>query len=184
MKSLSEMTIEELWYLFPIILVPHNPQWEKLASVEINFLSEKLHPYILDIHHIGSTAIKGIWSKPIIDIIIEVESKEIFPIIENILTQGDFIIMSKTASRISFNKGYTPSGFAEKVFHIHLRLKGDADEIYFRDYLNEHPEIAKDYENLKISLWKKFEHNRDAYTEAKATFVDKYTTLAKNGLFT
>lgn len=184
MKPLSEMSLEELWTLFPIILVPHNPKWEKLAKVEINFLSEKLYPNILNIHHIGSTAVKRIWSKPIIDIMIEVESKEIFPTIEKILAQANYILMSKTSSRISFNKGYTPKGFAKKVFHIHLRLKGDTDEIYFRDYLNEHPEIAKEYERLKISLWKQFEHNRDAYTEAKATFVHKYTTLAKNGLFT
>ena len=83
-------------------------------------------------------------------------------------------------SVISFNKGYTEQGFAERVFHLHLRLYGDNDELYFRDYLNDHPEIAKEYEALKLTLWKKYEHNRDAYTDAKGEFITKYTEEAKS----
>ena len=44
--------------------------------------------------------------------------------------------------------------FAEKVYHIHLRLKGDIDEVYFKNYLIDNPDIAKEYEELKIMLWK------------------------------
>ena len=76
-------------------------------------------------------------------------------------------------------KGYTDKGFADRVFHIHLRYDGDNDELYFRDYMNSHPELAKEYEELKISLWKKYEHNRDAYTDAKSAFVKRYTKCAK-----
>jgi hypothetical protein len=39
--------------------------------------------------------------------------------------------------KISLNFGYTKDGFAEKVYHVHLRLVGDDDGLYFRDYLNE-----------------------------------------------
>ncbi|MBO7762604.1 MAG: GrpB family protein, partial [Clostridia bacterium] len=39
---------------------------------------------------------------------------------------------------------------------------------------------AKEYEKLKISLWKEYEHNRDAYTNAKTEFVKKYTEKAKS----
>jgi GrpB-like predicted nucleotidyltransferase (UPF0157 family) len=67
------------------------------------------------------------------------------------------------------------SGFAKKVFHLHLRKFGDNNELYFRDYLNEHPEIAKEYEKLKLSLWKPFEHNRDGYTKGKNEFVQRIT---------
>lgn len=82
-------------------------------------------------------------------------------------------------SERDLNKGYTPQGFAERVFHIHLRVAGDIDELYFRDYLNAHPEVAKEYERLKLSLWKEYEHDRDGYTAAKSAFVSKYTELAK-----
>ena len=52
--------------------------------------------------------------------------------------------------------------------------------MYFRDYLNEHTQIAKEYESLKLKLRKMFEHNRDAYTDAKTEFVKKWTSEAKN----
>lgn len=80
---------------------------------------------------------------------------------------------------MSFNKGYTEDGFAERVFHLHLRYAGDHDELFFRDYLIEHPEAAREYEKLKLSLWKEYEHNRDAYTDAKTELVKKYTEQAK-----
>ncbi len=97
----------------------------------------------------------------------------------SILKEHNYIIMSEKDSRISLNKGYTEDGFAEKVFHIHIRLKGDIDEVYFKDYLIAHHQVAKEYENLKLKLWKEYEYNRDAYTDAKTSFVKIYTDIAK-----
>ena len=87
--------------------------------------------------------------------------------------------MSQSENGMSFNKGYTESGFAKRVFHLHLRYAGDNNELYFRDYLIENSDVAKEYEDLKLNLWKKYEHNRDAYTNAKTEFVKKYTEKAK-----
>ncbi len=99
--------------------------------------------------------------------------------IAHILEQNGFVIMSMKEKRISLNKGYTETGFADKVYHIHLRYAGDNDELYFRDYLNEHPDVAKEYETLKLRLWKQYEHNRDAYTDAKTDFISKWTAEAR-----
>ena len=74
---------------------------------------------------------------------------------------------------------FAPSGYAERVFHLHLRVFGDNDELYFRDWLNEHGDVARQYERLKLSLWREFEHDRDGYTDAKRQFVRHYTELAK-----
>ena len=95
------------------------------------------------------------------------------------MEQNGFIIMSDEKSRISLNRGYTKAGFGDKVYHIHLRYAGDNDELYFRDYLNDHPSIAKEYETLKLELWKRYEHDRDAYTDAKSDFIRKWTTEAR-----
>ena len=132
------------------------------------------------ISHIGSTAIPTIWAKPIIDILVEVPKESNLLDYKELVANNGYISMSQSEDRISFNKGYTENGFAEKVFHLHLRYAGDNDELYFRDYLIEFPDIAKEYEKLKISLWKEYEHNRDAYTNAKTEFVKKYTEKAKS----
>lgn len=178
-KKLNEMSLEELWQLFPIKLTPHDEKMKTYYSemekgLKTLFSGRKIYR----ISHIGSTAIKGIWAKPIVDILIE-SDEENLQILAELLEKNGFIIMSNSGERISLNFGYTETGFAEKVYHLHLRHKGDNDELYFRDYLNEFEETAKEYEQLKLQLWKQYEFNRDAYTAAKTDFVTKYTLLAK-----
>lgn len=165
------MTLEELWQLFPIVLVPHNPQWSNWAREEIALLSALLSGYNPTINHIGSTAVPDICAKPIIDIIVEVSADIDWLSIKPIMECSGYICMSECEGRVSFNKGYTPDGYAEKVFHIHFHKTGDNDEIFFRDYLIAHPEVAKEYERLKLSLLPKYKNNRDGYTEAKSEFV-------------
>lgn len=173
------MTLEELWQLFPIILSAPDSSWAVWAEEEMSYLKVILGDLITEIHHIGSTAINGIWAKPIIDILVETEDISNFGILKSKFLEAGYICMNESSFRMDFNKGYTPDGFADKVFHLHLRLIGDDDEICFRDYLNDHPDIAKEYESLKLSLWKPFEHDRDGYTKAKTDFVKYYTELAK-----
>ena len=122
-KPLTDMSLGELWELFPIELVEHQDCWAKAR-----------------------------------------------------LAAHGYLVMADR----DLNKGYTPEGFAERVFHVHLRIAGDNDELYFRDYLNAHPDVAREYESLKLSLWREFEHDRDGYTQAKTAFVRKYTDLAKS----
>jgi GrpB-like predicted nucleotidyltransferase (UPF0157 family) len=179
-KPLSEMTLEELWQLFPIILTKHNDEWKDWYKEERENLEKILEPKSYSyIYHIGSTAIPGIWAKPTVDILIEIpKNYDMVKVCERLVECG-YGCMSEEPERISLNKGYTEQGFAKRVFHIHLRYEGDHNEVYFRDYMIKHPDLAKQYEKLKLSLWKEFEHNRDGYTEAKGNFVNKYTELAK-----
>lgn len=176
-KKLSEMTLEELWELFPIFLTRHNDLWKDYYLEEESNL-KKILPNEAIINHIGSTAIKEIYAKPIVDILVELNGN--LKYVATILENNGWIIMNESDKRISLNKGYTESGFAEKVYHLHLRYIGDNDEIYFRDYLINNSIVAKEYETLKLTLWKKYEHDRDAYTKAKSEFVLKYTELAKS----
>lgn len=175
-KALIDMSLEELWQLFPIVLTEHRDCWvdwyrEEAAELEAVLLPFRPHA----IHHIGSTAIDGIWAKPIVDILVELPDDAAIESAKAALEAQGYLAMSER----DLNKGYTPQGFAERVFHIHLRVAGDIDELYFRDYLNAHPEVAEEYERLKLSLWKEYEHDRDGYTAAKSAFVSKYTELAK-----
>lgn len=183
-KKLSEMSLEELWELFPIYLTEHQDCWSKWYEEEQNILKRILPTTKLglQIYHIGSTAIHGIWAKPIVDILIEIPNAATLILVKELMIKNGYICMSESDKRISLNKGYTEKGFAERVFHIHLCLLNDKDEIYFRDYLNEHMEIAKAYENLKLNLWKECEHDRDRYTAEKTEFVNEYTRLAKESL--
>ena len=179
-KPLTEMTLAELWQLFPIELTPHNPAWADWYQAEAALLRQYLYPEHICIHHIGSTAIPAIWAKPIIDILLEVTDRQTMQRVAAVLVAHGYLQMSANEQRISLNKGYTPQGFADKVFHIHLRLPQDNDELYFRDYLQAHPAIARAYEALKLSLWHRYEHDRDGYTAAKGDFIRRHTQVAKS----
>ena len=152
-RNLSEMSLEELWELFPIFLVAHDDRWKDSFHESEKTLTGLFAGLpVVRISHIGSTAVQEIWAKNIVDVMVEIPQSADMKDMARILEQNGFIIMSSMAKRISLNKGYTPNGFADKVYHIHLRYAGDNDELYFRDYLNEHPALAKEFEQGKLEM--------------------------------
>lgn len=182
-KELSEMTLEELWELFPIILKEHNPAYKEWYLIEKDEIVNAVGINdIRRINHIGSSSVEGLISKPIVDILLEVDCNSDIEQIRLKLSNAGWTLMSfkpKPDLNISFNKGYTSNGFDEKVFHLHVRFWGDWNELYFRDYLLFHTDVAKEYGKLKQGLKEQYEHNRDGYTEAKTEFIMKYTKLAR-----
>jgi len=173
-KPLSEMTLEELWQLFPIILSAHNPDWKKYYEEEKALLEKSFGNLLVRIEHIGSTAVEGLIAKPTVDILLEADPSASPDEVRRTAERCGYTVMSeKTVPeyRLDLCKGYTPQGFADKVFHLHIRHPGDWDEIVFRDYLRRNPAKAQEYARLKTDLQKRFEHDRDAYTEAKGDFI-------------
>ncbi len=170
-KPLSEMTNRELWELFPIILSEHKPIWVKRYLKEKPVFEQAIGIHnIVRMNHYGSTAIPNLIAKPTIDILLEIkDDTDIEKLISNMQSTGYTYSKqpNNPAPHIMFMKGYTPQGFKGQIFHVHVRYSGDWDELYFRDYLLAHPEIADEYGKLKLELITKYEHDRDGYTYAK-----------------
>ena len=82
---------------------------------------------------------------------------------------------------MNFVKGYTIDGFCREIFHLHFGDKSHSlwDRIYFRDYLRQNKQVAKEYEILKVKLAEEFKFNRELYTNAKSDFVNRITAIAK-----
>ncbi len=176
--NLEELSLEKLWELFPITFTDYSENFKIAYLQEEKNLKSLIGNYIKRISHIGSTSIKNIKTKPIIDILIEVELEN-KGIIKDILLNNNYILMSENIDKISFNKGYTINGYDDNVFHIHIKKYQDCDELYFRDYLNDNIHKAKEYEKLKLELYDKYKPNRDLYTDGKKEFVTKIVKLAK-----
>jgi GrpB-like predicted nucleotidyltransferase (UPF0157 family) len=177
------MTLAELWELFPVILLEHNPAYALWYEEERSNIIERLKEFsVCRVSHIGSTYVDGLIAKPTVDILLELKSGYDKEGVICALQEADWIVMARNdrAGTVDLNKGYTPKGFAEKVYHLHIKPSGDWDELYFRDYLQKYPDAAKEYERLKLNLKEKFERNRDAYTAAKSDFVKRYTQAARD----
>jgi len=183
-KPLMEMTNEELWQLFPVILSGHHPEWEELYREERNMLRQIFgRENIRRISHIGSTAVDGLIAKPTIDVLVEImDETDVGDLIRKMEDAG-YIYLPQPGNpppHIMFIKGYTPHGFEGQVYHVHVRYAGDWDELYFRDYLRDHPATAIEYGQLKQNLLEEYKNNRDGYTDAKGDFIRQITSLARS----
>lgn len=176
--TLKDLSLEELWELFPINFTDYDEKFKRIYSDEKNILKSLTGNYIKRISHIGSTSIKNIKTKPIVDILIEIDFNN-NAAVKEILLSNNYILMKETPDRLSFNKGYTQNGYADRVFHIHIKRYGDCDELYFRDYLNDNLYKAKEYEKLKSELYNRYKPNRDLYTDGKRDFVAEAVNAAK-----
>lgn len=153
-------------------LTANSEDWSKLYFNEEIIIIGCLSHKILKLEHVGSTCIKAIKAKPIIDILVVVE---------------DDIIEEEITSRlneIGYEKGlfqrngeifYLKSKEEIHTHYIHLVTKSNDWERYviFRDYLNRDIVIAKEYEKLKLDLAEQFPDNRSKYTASKESFVEQ-----------
>ena len=177
-QSITEA--ERLGRLYPIILENHNPGWKEQYEQQKTYLCGIFGDAVLRISHIGSTAVPGLISKPTVDILLEIKEETDLTQITDILQNNGYIVNQPPNDIIMYIKGYGKKGYEDQVFHIHVRKPGDYNESYFRDYLKAHPEVAKEYGELKKSLKEKFEHDHDGYTAAKGNFIMKITAAARD----
>lgn len=184
LKSLEEMTDQERWQLFPVILCEYNPDWPKNYLMEQKELEKTIgKDNMVRINHIGSTSVPGLLAKPTIDILLEIKADTNTGELIKRLEKAGYIYSPQPHNpppHMMFLKGYTVRGFEGQVYHLHIRYAGDWDEFYFRDYLQNHPETAEEYARLKLTLKKEFERDRDSYTQAKTHFIRQVTALARN----
>lgn len=170
-----------------VAIVPYDSCWPEMFEQErLHLLSCLPLELVRRIEHFGSTAIPGISAKPIVDILVEVTSLDetknrIAPILE---AQGyDYFW------RPSWGDDAPPfyawfikrDRNGNRTHHIHM-VEPDFehwDRLLFRDYLIEHPDVAREYSELKEKLSDVLHRNRVAYTEAKTNFIMAITKKAK-----
>lgn len=182
-KDLHKMTINELGQLFPIIIKDYSDKWSDLYKEEAKLITDSFSQTdIVKIDHIGSTAIPRIKSKPTIDILLQVTEQIDIQRLKDIFKLLGYQINAHPENpppHLTFVKGYTKLGFKGQAYHVHIRYRGDWDEIRFRDYLIKNKEIAKEYELLKLELAEKYPNDREAYTDLKTEWIEKINDLTR-----
>lgn len=169
------------------MIVSYDPKWPQMFQDEKNHLQSCLPADLVGrIEHFGSTAVPGLASQPIVDMLVEVTSLEetrvrVPPILE---TLGYDYFWRKTwgDGQPLFYAWFIKrdlSGF--RTHHIHMIESHFEhwDRLFFRDYLIEHPDIAKEYGELKMMLCATHAGDRAAYTRAKTEFVVRVTQTAR-----
>ena len=170
-----------------VSLVPYDPVWPSMFEEEERQLRDCLPARLIRrVEHFGSTAIPGLASKPIVDMLVEVSSLDetkarIAPVLE---AQGYDYFWRATHGEDGppFYAWFIKRNSAGvRTHHIHMveRDFEHWDRLLFRDYLIAKPEIASEYETLKFALARDYPNDRIAYTEGKTEFVVRVTQVAR-----
>ena len=155
-------------------LEPHDKQWNEIAVQTIKTLKAILGDDVIDIQHIGSTAIPAIKAKPIIDIAVGIDDFNRV-LLHNEQLQQEGIVYR--GSDVEHQLLYVMADMKNdtRTHHIHV-VKWNGTEwknyIYFRDYLNSNENAVSQYQQLKEELERKYADDRIAYTSGKQDMID------------
>lgn len=158
----------------PVILVAYNPQWPFMYEEEKERILDVIAPHVVAIEHIGSTAIPGMAAKPIIDIMVAVHRIEVADECIGLLQSIGYEHPPKAQFQ---EKRFLRKGRWEAAtHHLHIvELASDEWEmaLLFRGFLRSNAKEARQYEELKHGLAGRHRLDRGAYTEGKATFIER-----------
>lgn len=163
-----------------IEVVPHDPRWREEFDKESAQIAAALGKNVAAIHHIGSTSIPGIYAKPVIDMLVEVEdiaevesrSAEMGSLGYEVM--GEFGIAGRRYFRKDDSAGV-------RTHQVHAFEAGSPDvvrHLAFRDYMITHPEEARAYSELKRKLAAEHPYSMDAYMDGKDGFIKEIDTHA------
>ncbi|WP_166242967.1 GrpB family protein [Paenibacillus turpanensis] len=163
-----------------IKVVQYNPQWAIDFLQEKNAISSILGDEVIVIEHVGSTSIPGQEAKPIIDIFIGVS-----PFHEAVYYKSKFNSESYVYVQTDMKDRYLFNKFTRGVWTHNLHILPYDDEFYcrnellFRDFLKEHPDLIEKYGELKKNLANTFIGNLEEYTRSKTEFIQHVIDSAR-----
>ncbi len=166
----------------PVEICEYDATWPLKFEKQKNDIVNAIGNKAAAIEHIGSTAVPELGAKPIIDIMVGLQKlSDAEDCIEPLKKIGyEYVpeLETEIPERRYFHKG--PSNMPKKHYHLHMvRIHSEfwKVQILFRDYLRMHSDSAQDYFRLKKELAAKYRLNREAYTDAKTSFIK--STIAK-----
>jgi GrpB-like predicted nucleotidyltransferase (UPF0157 family) len=131
-----------------IIVTPYTPQWPILFETESEAIQKAVGDNCLAIHHVGSTAVPGLDSKPKIDIVVVVT--EPISAIKQLETIG---YLYKGEFNIPMHYGFSKRGNIDVNLHVYEKDHPEIElNLLFRDYLRTHPDVRDEYARLKNNL--------------------------------
>lgn len=159
---------------------PYSKNFPLLYRKELAKL-RRILPKNTIVEHVGSTAVKGLKGKGLIDIVIAVPKKNLKPV-KILLEKGryEFRPGAGTKERLFFRRDYVSKG-KERRIHLHLTFYKSRDFVEMvavRDYLRSHKDESRKYEELKRIAAKKAKGDGKVYVRLKTPYVMRLTKKA------
>lgn len=149
----------------------YQKEWEQLFLKEAAAIQKIFGEECVAIHHIGSTAVKGLAAKPVIDLM---------PVVKEIRAVDRFnLAFEKLGYEAKGENGlkgrrYFQKGGDARTHHMHVYESGSAEierHLAFRDFLKKQPQEAEKYGTFKKELAKKYPMDIESYIRGKEQLV-------------
>lgn len=167
------------WATEAIEIVDYDPRWPAGGEQEKRELQTLLARMCEgEVEHIGSTSVPGLPAKPILDLMARIDSFDHMEEIAAILAPFHWHYVSPELDGREYRRFFVKVREGKRTAHLHLMLPGEPRwerQLSFRDRLRLNPHWKAEYARLKRSLASQFAHDREAYTEAKADFIQRVT---------
>jgi len=163
---------------YKVRLLPHNRKWEDEYQQVKSQIEAVWNGNVIDIRHVGSTAIHSIPAKPILDIAVRLNSIQNMDI--DALEKLGYDYCGPRCDRSTYHLYVLRAKNQISLRHIHCYDINDNEFfqlIEFRDYLNTHADAAQKYAELKEMLASRYPENRVAYTKGKEDFIQNIYAL-------
>lgn len=155
----------------PIEIVDYQPEWADVFADLGGMLRDALGDVAVRIDHIGSTAVRGLAAKPVVDVQVSVRSFEPLDAYRAPLEGLGYAYRADHPER---TKRYFREPPGRRRTHLHVRQLGSFSQqfpLLFRDYLRNHPAAAAEYATVKYRLAERFRHDRERYVEGKNPII-------------
>lgn len=163
----------------PVHIIAYDPAWPRRFDEERSTLLQVLSPWLAGpIEHVGSTAVPGLAAKPVVDIMAAVESLEASRPAITLLSNHKYCYAPYRPHEVHWFCKPSPS---HRTHHLHLvpfKSQLWIERLAFRDYLRTHEQVAMEYEMLKRGLAERHQFDREAYTDAKGSFIQRIVDAA------
>ena len=159
-----------------VVIRSYDDDWATEFKKEKEHLRKLLGDCVIE--HIGSTAVKGLSAKPVIDISVGFTTEQEISGAAKILENAGYDFHPNARGSLTFVRR-NASGHGTHIIHVETKQK-TGESVKFRDYLKTHPEAAREYEAVKFDLAARFPNDRRAYSQGKVEFIK--SVLERTGL--
>ena len=158
-----------------VVVLPYDEQWEQAFEHIKDEIQEALGSRVLRIEHVGSTSVRGLSAKPIIDIDIVIKDYSVFDAVAAALEkigyhhEGDLGIPAREAFK------YTGKEHLQK-HHLYVCPQDSAElkrHVAFRNYLRSNPEAVRTYSRIKEEGAELYPNDIEKYIQHKSPFIEK-----------
>ncbi|MDF2867728.1 MAG: GrpB domain, predicted nucleotidyltransferase, family [Gammaproteobacteria bacterium] len=167
-ENLNNLTVK----LRKVELVSYDPIWQLQFQQEVKCIQAIFAEVLLEIHHIGSTAIPNMMAKPIIDILAIVSDLPQIDALNPVMAEFGYIAHGELT--IPNRRFFTKDSRGKRLVHLHTFAQYNAEierHLNFRDYLMTHSQEAEAYQQLKLALASQFCYDPNLYACAKNWFI-------------